>query len=88
LGRDGLRASAPGVSQEHGYRAAAIVRPGLVAAVGPSRVDWLRAGGRSFSWSRTQLSLPRPVACFPCRPTGELLVVCASGVVVRVTVPA
>jgi hypothetical protein len=86
--REEVRVSATSASSGGGYRAVAIVRPGLVAAVGPSRVDWLRAGGRSFAWSTTQLTLPGPVACFPCRPTGELIVVCGNGSAVRVTVPA
>jgi hypothetical protein len=88
LARDEVCISVPCVSSDNGYRAVAIVRPGLVAAVSPSRVDWLRAGGRSFAWSTTQFALPRPVACFPCRPTGELIVVCGNGSLVRVSVPA
>ncbi len=87
LTHEEVRLVALSVSSENGYRAAAIVRPGLVAAVGPSRVAWLRAGSRSFAWSTTQLALPRPVACFPCRPTGELIVVCGNGTVARMMVP-
>jgi hypothetical protein len=84
---EGMRVASASVSSVNGYRAVAVVRPWLVAAAGPSRVHWLRAGSRTFSWSMTQVALPNPVACFPCRPTGELIIVCGDGEVVRLAVP-
>jgi hypothetical protein len=86
--RNELRPVAMSTSAESGYRGVAIVRPGVVAAVGPSRVDWLRGGGRTFAWSSTRVSLSRPIACFLCRPTDELIVVCGNGTVARVPVLA
>jgi hypothetical protein len=85
---EGLRNQATHVSSETGYRAATLVRSGLVAAVGPARIDWLRVGGRSFTlWTCTWLAAPQCIACFASHPTNELLVVCADGQLVRVPVP-
>jgi tetratricopeptide (TPR) repeat protein len=71
------------------YLAATIVRPGFVAAVAPSSIDWLRAGSRDFRpHASTKVFLPTAVACFPSHVTHELIVVCKDGVLVRVPVPA
>jgi hypothetical protein len=79
---------ATAVSRGEVYVATALVRPGLVAAVGRSRVDWLRAGANGFAVvGRTPASIFRVVACFPSFLTGEVIVVCADGFVVRVPVP-
>lgn len=70
------------------YQAAALVRPGLVAAVGAYRIDWLRGSFAGFAyWSSTHVELPPVVACFPSHPTRELLVVSRDGAVLRVPVP-
>jgi tetratricopeptide (TPR) repeat protein len=74
-------------STEGGNQAVAIVRPGYLAAPGPSRVDWLRVEGQRFRTSRMILDMPPPVACFPSLPTGELIIVCSHGEIVRVSVP-
>jgi hypothetical protein len=74
-------------SREGGNQAVAIVRPGYLAAAGPAHVDWLRVEGRHFRASRMILDMPPPVACFPSQPTGELIIVCNNGGIVRVTVP-
>src|SRR5262249_49764517 len=82
------RTLATAVSKGEVYLAAALVRPGLVAAVGRSRVDWLRAAPTGFKVvGRTPASIFRVLACFPSFLTGEVIVVCADGFVVRVPVP-
>ncbi len=71
-----------------GYQAAAIVRPGFIAGVSRSHIDWLRSGPTTFILeSAMRASLPHAVACFPCSLTNELIVVCRDGVVARVLVP-
>jgi hypothetical protein len=76
------------ISREVGYRAVTLVRSGLLAAVSPSRIDWLRVGPRGFSlWTSTWLASPQPVACFASLVTNEVLVVCTDGEIVRVPVP-
>jgi tetratricopeptide (TPR) repeat protein len=67
------------------YRAAALVRPGLIAGVYDRGVDWLRRRGHSLEpSSATLLALGDAVACFPSPPTRELLVVCGEGSLARV----
>ena len=74
--------------REGGYLAAAIVREGLVAGVTRSRIEWLLHGARRFlPWRTTEVSIPSAVACFPCRQTRELVVVCKDGAVVNVPIP-
>ena len=74
--------------REGGYLAAAIVREGLVAGVTRSRIEWLLHGARRFlPWRTTEVSIPSAVACFPCRQTRELVVVCKDGTVVNVPIP-
>ncbi len=76
-------------SCEGGYRAAAFVRPGVVAAVTPSRVDWLRAGQNHFLLQGSSpMLVPFAVACFASAATHELLVICRDGTLVRVPLPA
>src|SRR5262249_30853038 len=82
------RTLATAVSSGEVYVATALVRPRLVAAVGRSRVDWLRAGPNGFTVvGRTAASIFRVMTCFPSFLTGEVIVVCADGFVVRVPVP-
>jgi tetratricopeptide (TPR) repeat protein len=77
-----------GFVRAEGYLAATLVRPGLVAAVSRSHIDWLLAGGRGFTrWATTPAHIPLAVACFASAGTSELIVVCRNGVVVRVPVP-
>jgi hypothetical protein len=71
-----------------GYLAATLLRPGHVAGVSRSHIDWLRGGSKEFAcWSVTEAALARSVACFPSYRTGELVIVCSDGVVVRVPIP-
>jgi hypothetical protein len=71
------------------FLAAAVVRDGLVAAVRPARVDWLRCGAREFRlWRTTDVAIPAAVACAVSRPTAELLVVSGDGTLTRLPVPA
>ena len=79
-----------GVSRKEAYQAVTLVRPGLVAAVGPDRVDWLRGGSGGFAtYRRTPAVVGHSVAvaCFPSAETRELLVVRRDGILVRVPVP-
>ncbi len=70
------------------YHAAALVRPGLVAAVRDGAVEWLRGEGRCLvARGATPLSAAAALACFPSPQTGELLVVRRGGLVMRVPVP-
>jgi hypothetical protein len=76
-------ASTPG-----GYFAAAFARVGL-AAVAESRIDWYRlATGRLMIASTTRIELPNVVACYPCPPTQELMIVLADGQVVSLRMPS
>ena len=73
---------------ETGYLAATIVRPGLVAGVTRSRIDWFRSGASKFTLrSSTDMAIPSTVACFPSRRTSELIVVCRDGFISRVPIP-
>jgi hypothetical protein len=70
------------------YRAAALLGPGRVAGVTATQVRWLRCGPTRFTlWATTRADLADAVACFHSPQTGELLVVCRDGDVVRVPVP-
>jgi hypothetical protein len=72
-----------------GYLAATLLRPGFVAGVARTSIDWLRSGPDYFTrHSTTRVFLPSAVACCPSYPTHELLVVCQDGVVVRVPAPS
>jgi hypothetical protein len=71
-----------------GYLATAIVRSGLVAGVSRSQIDWMRPGATNFTrLSATNVLLPTAIACFASRLTGELIVICQEGLVVRVPIP-
>jgi tetratricopeptide (TPR) repeat protein len=71
-----------------GYLAAAIVRPGLIAGVTRSRIEWLRGGSEtSARTTTTEVALPSAVACVPSRRTDELIVICADGFIARVPIP-
>lgn len=72
---------------EHGYRAATLIRPGLVAGVRADGIDWLFAGRGLQRTTETPGDLSGAVACFASLPTGELLVVCGTGDLVRVPLP-
>jgi tetratricopeptide (TPR) repeat protein len=67
------------------YRAVAVVRAGLLAAVTANEVHWLRRGADGFRRVATvRHFLPPPVACFPHYRGNQLLVVCGDGTVARV----
>jgi hypothetical protein len=89
LGTSSLSRTSLGfAARDDGYRAATIARSGLIAGVRPSRIDWLRPGGRTLlPWSATEVALPTVVACFPSHPTRELIVVCRNGSIARVPMP-
>jgi tetratricopeptide (TPR) repeat protein len=85
---DGATRAVTYPSASGNYLAAALARPGLVAAVTAWRVEWLRNdGGRLVARRSTALSAATTLACFPSPPTGELLVVCRGGLVLRVPIP-
>ena len=72
-----------------GYVAAAIVKPGMVAGVTSSVINWLRTSERRFLLvASTALSRGAPViGAFMSRPTNELLVLRSDGVIERVVAP-
>jgi hypothetical protein len=70
------------------YLTAALVRPGLVAGVRTDGIEWLRRdGARLAPRTVTTLAASTALACFASPCTGELLVVCRGGFVLRVPVP-
>jgi tetratricopeptide (TPR) repeat protein len=72
-----------------GYRAAAIVRPGVVAAVSKLQVEWLRIGRPFFTFACTPLPPGPPiVSCSSSLLTSEIILVRIDGTVHRVTIPA
>ncbi len=75
-------------NQTEKYLAGTLLRPGVVVGVTPTRIYWLRAGLKGFTWQQTtRLALPAAIACFPCPTPQALLVVCSDGEIVRVTEP-
>lgn len=77
------------ISWEAGYRAAVLVRTGLVAAVAVGRVDWMLTTDRGFSrWISTELPASEAIACYANHETRELLIVCADGRLFRVPLPS
>jgi hypothetical protein len=73
---------------EGGYLAVTIVRPGLIAGVTRSRVDWLRGGSRKFTaLAPTRLSFASAVACVANRRAGELVVIGGDGLLARIPIP-
>jgi tetratricopeptide (TPR) repeat protein len=82
-------ASNTGRFLDEGYRTTAIVRPGVIAAVGKSRIDWLRTGQQFFPAANTPLPVgPAIVACCASLLTGEVLLVRSDGTIDRIAVPA
>jgi hypothetical protein len=71
--------------EEKHYLAVRIVRPGLVAALTHSGIEWYRAGKAQFTTEGvTEASFPNAVACFGYEPTKELIVVSGDGSIGRV----
>ena len=67
------------------FRAAALVRPGVIAAVANDGIVWLRAGPSGIKEQlRQRLSLPDIVACFPNQDTQELIIIGGNGSIARV----
>ena len=78
-----------GMEVPEGFLAAGVVRDTLIAGVTRFRVLWLKPGSRRFNvWRETPLAIPRALAAFSSRKTGELIVVCKDGFVARVTIPS
>lgn len=79
-----------GTSAERGgYRAATILRQGLVAGIAGDRVDWFWGGTeRLRHFCTNHGGLINIVAGFPCRLTGELVLVSANGYIRRIFVPS
>jgi tetratricopeptide (TPR) repeat protein len=75
---------------DDGYRAATIIGRGLLAAVAQTRIHWFRTGtaSRMEKTGETPADLTHAVACFASLSTGELLVVCSDGELVRVPLPS
>lgn len=69
-----------------GYRCAALLRPGYLAAVTDRSIHWLRGVSTRFALLSTteDHGVPDPVACFPCHRTLDLLIVSRDGLVGRV----
>ncbi len=67
------------------FRAGALIRGGVIAAVAHDGIVWLRAGASGMKEQlRQRLSLPDVVACYPNRDTLELIVISGNGTVARV----
>src|SRR5262249_20089598 len=84
-GRPVLRMTS--VSRNEAYQAVTLVRPNLLAAVGPDRIDWLRGSSGRFATYRRSPAVvghSEAVACFPSAETREILVVRRDGILVRV----
>jgi hypothetical protein len=87
-GRLDLLATGVATEDEGGYLAATLVRPRLVAGVTRSRIDWLRAGPNRFMLrASTRVALPTAIACVASLQAGELIVICADGLIARVPIP-
>jgi tetratricopeptide (TPR) repeat protein len=71
------------------FRATTLMQSGRPAGVTAEGVQWLAvsAAARFNVLGQTPTDLADAIACFPSPMTGELLVVCAEGDVVRVPVP-
>jgi tetratricopeptide (TPR) repeat protein len=78
-----LRVSTESWQQHDRYRAVAWVRPGLLAGVTESGIDWIRVPKGKLQ-GRTWAALPRALACFHNQNGRELLVVCGNGTLARV----
>ena len=75
-------------SRGEGYLAATLVRPGLIAGVAQSRVDWFRCGPMAFlAAGSAPLEADNPEACFHVPGIEELVVVCRDGTLLCVPTP-
>jgi tetratricopeptide (TPR) repeat protein len=75
-------------STTESYLAVCLMGLGQVAAVRKAGIDWLFAAEDRFVVrGRTHADLSRAVACFASTATGELLVVCHHGALLRVPAP-
>ncbi|WP_197446988.1 tetratricopeptide repeat protein [Tautonia plasticadhaerens] len=75
-------------SPEAIFRAACLVRPGLLAGVGADAVHWLRAEpGRLARRSTTGIALGSTLAAVPSPKTGELVLIGADGRAERLPLP-
>lgn len=70
------------------YQAAALVRPGFVAAVHVAGIDWMHMGQQVRKAAESPGNFTEAVACFVSHGTHELLVVMADGVLKRVPLPS
>jgi hypothetical protein len=71
------------------FRAAAVLRPGVVAGVTGNGVHWLRRGSGGLRPAGSiDVALPSAVASFRHPRGNELIVVCGDGTVVRVPAPS
>jgi len=67
------------------FRAAALIRCGIIAAVADDGIAWLRASAAGIKEQiRQRLSLPDVVACFPDQDTRELIIITGNGTIARV----
>jgi hypothetical protein len=67
------------------YLAVSHVRPGLLAAVSATTVDWVAlTPDVPRLKARTEIAVPNAVSCFPLYRSDEILVVCTDGKVARV----
>jgi tetratricopeptide (TPR) repeat protein len=89
LAEEGFQMLATNVqTRAGGYLAAALVRSGLIAAVSPTRIEWLRGGAERFTLvAASESAIPSAVACAGSRRTGELIVVCGDGYIARIPSP-
>lgn len=70
------------------YLAAALLRSHYVAAVTPTHVEWVRSGADRLTVTHsTPIEISTAIACFPCRRTGELIVLSHEGCLERVHAP-
>jgi tetratricopeptide (TPR) repeat protein len=66
------------------FLAVALLRPGIVAAVTPTTVQFLRRGPRGFGpVIKNKIALPSTVACFAHQAARELIIVGSGGSVAR-----
>ncbi len=70
------------------YLGAALLTPPRLAAIREGGIDWLRIHGRHLEVvSSTEINLTGACGCFFSPPTGELLILCRDGYLLRVAVP-
>jgi tetratricopeptide (TPR) repeat protein len=67
------------------FRAAALIRSGVIAAVAADAIVWLRVGaGGTQEQLRQRIALADVIACFRSRDTLELIVISGNGTLARV----